>query len=124
MTNRFGLNFEELDAALKRASRMGVSAADLNALLGGTLTSARDQRANELAQRLAYDFDKVVLGALKKRDLTLIEALPRLTRQVAGGTTRILLDGQVMVEIYPLHMEWSEDGHICTAKIESREMPL
>lgn len=124
MTSRFGLNFEEVDAAFKRASRMGVSAADLNTVLGGEPMSIRDQRANELAQRLAYDFDKVVLGALKKRDLTLIEALPRLTRQVAGGTTRILLDGQVMVEIYPLHVEWSDDGRICTAKIEAKEMPL
>lgn len=139
MTSRFGLNFEELGAAFKRVARMGATAADLNAALGGTPTPARDQHASEmprwyddpaptmvameaLAVRLAKQIDNAVLAVLAKRGLTLVEALPRLSRQVLGGTERILLDGEPIVEVGPLRTAWSEDGLTVMAGRAVREV--
>lgn len=75
-----------------------------------------------LAVRLAKQIDNAVLAVLLRRGLTLNEALPRLSRQVLGGTERILLDGEPIVDVGPLRTAWSEDGQTVMAGRAVREV--
>lgn len=78
--------------------------------------------ATTLAVRLAKQIDDAVLAVLQRRGLTLDEARPRLSRQVLGGTERILLDGEPIVDVGPLRTAWSEDGQTVMAGRAVREV--
>lgn len=78
--------------------------------------------AATLAVRLAKQIDDAVLAVLQRRGLTLDEARPRLSRQVLGGTERILLDGEPIVDVGPLRTAWSEDGQTVMAGRAVREV--
>lgn len=71
----------------------------------------------------AQQIDQAVLAALEKRGLSLADATPRLTRQVHGPRSTVLLDGQPLVEFDPPEVKRSAGGRHLSVTINSREAP-
>lgn len=88
------------------------------------MNDVRKQLHATLAIRIARAVDHVVGVALERRNLTLEQARPRLTRQPMGLTDRLLLDGRPLVDIGPLQFDWSEGGLCCNVTVPTKETPL
>lgn len=88
------------------------------------MNDVRKQLHATLAIRIARAIDHAVGVALERRNLTLEQARPRLTRQPMGLVDRLLLDGRPLVDIGPLQFDWSDDGLCCNITVPTKETPL
>ena len=86
-----------------------------------TAPSPFDSMREWFAHSIAQKIDLAVLNALHKRGLSLSDAAPRLSRRLHGNRCTVLLDGADLVRFGPPRFDWSDDGRVCTASIESQE---
>lgn len=66
--------------------------------------------AANIAMRFAKELDAALARALDGRGLSLVDAMPRLTRQVQGQGQVVLLDGEPLVRMHPLVVEADGPG--------------
>ena len=76
------------------------------------------QAARTLGLVIARDTDRAIRGALLDRGVAMIDALPRMSQRIQGGRTVVLLDGEPLVEIWPVKTTWSDDGLRVTSSVD------